>query len=207
MEKKQRHRDNVTFQDYAQDARKTYKRQTSNMAVDLEAYEKKKMEAIERAAASGGLEIVETDDGELVAVDKDGTFYSTADSTDFAQNKPSREAVDRLVADMKKAEDVKLKRRLARGKGDDDGDVTYINDKNKHFNQKLARFYNKVSLSSKFLVLLEKPADIYAVHCRHQRQLRTRHGCMKKLFRAKINTLHQDTNTALCYISRVFPAM
>jgi len=48
------------------------------MKPDMDRYEKEKMAAVERAAASGGLEIVETDDGELVAVDKDGTFYSTA---------------------------------------------------------------------------------------------------------------------------------
>ena len=147
MEKKQRHRDDVAFQDYRQDSRKVYKRQLRDIKPDLEGYEKEKMAALEKAAQSGGLEIVETEDGELIAVDKDGTFYSTADSTDFVQNKPDRAAVDRLVADLRKAEETRLKKRKDRGRGDDEGDVTYINDKNKQFNQKLARFYNKVSLS------------------------------------------------------------
>jgi len=113
------------------------------MKPDLEGYEKEKLAAVEKAARSGALEIVETDDGELVAVDKDGTFYSTADSTGFVENKPDRAAVDRLVTDLRKAEEARLKKRRDRGKGEEDGDVTYINDKNKQFNQKLARFYNK----------------------------------------------------------------
>ncbi|QKX64253.1 uncharacterized protein TRUGW13939_11426 [Talaromyces rugulosus] len=143
IEKKQRHRDDVAFQDYRQDARKVYKRQLRGLQPDLEAYGREKMAAVERAAASGGLEIVETNDGELVAVDKNGTFYSTADSTDFVENKPDRAAVDKLVADLQKAEEVRLKKRRDRRGGDDDPDVTYINEKNKQFNQKLGRFYDK----------------------------------------------------------------
>ncbi|KAI9672715.1 MAG: pre-mRNA-splicing factor syf2 [Alyxoria varia] len=144
MEKKENHREDVAFQDYRQTARKVYKRQIREMGKpDLEAYEQSKADAVRRAAENGRLEIVETQDGELVAVDKDGTFYSTADTTDFAQNKPDKAAVDRLVGDLKKAEEIRMKKRKERGKEDDDGDITFINEKNKQFNQKLARFYNK----------------------------------------------------------------
>ena len=144
MEKKEKHREDVAFQDYTQDARKIYKRQLRELQPDLEGYEKGKAAAVQKAARSGGLEIVETDDGELVAVDRNGTFYSTADTTDFIENKPEKAAVDRLVNDLRKAEETRLRKRRDRGKGEDDGDVTFINDKNKQFNQKLARFYNKV---------------------------------------------------------------
>jgi pre-mRNA-splicing factor SYF2 len=144
MKKKEAHRDDQAFQDYRQDSRKVYKRQIRDLKPDMDHYEKEKMAAIERAAASGGLEIVETSDGELVAVDKDGTFYSTADSTGFIENKPEKAAVDRLVADLRKAEEARLRKRRERGLNSEDGDVTYINEKNKQFNQKLARFYNKV---------------------------------------------------------------
>ncbi|KFY17844.1 hypothetical protein V492_00341 [Pseudogymnoascus sp. VKM F-4246] len=143
LKKKESHRDDQAFQDYRQDSRKVYKRQIGNMKIDTSDYEKEKMAAIERAAASGGLEIVETDDGELVAVDKDGSFYSTADSTGFVENKPDKAAVDRLVADLQQAEDARLKKRKERGQDRDEGDITYINEKNKNFNQKLNRFYNK----------------------------------------------------------------
>jgi len=119
---------------------------------NMEHYEKEKMAAVERAAASGGLEIVETDDGELVAVDKDGTFYSTADSTGFVEHKPPKDAVDRLVKDLQQAEEARLKKQRERNKSGEDGDVTYINDKNKQFNQKLSRFYNKVRHAKSFTV-------------------------------------------------------
>ena len=102
------------------------------------------MAAIEKAAASGGLDIVEMEDGELIEVDKDGSFYSTADSTSFAQNKPDKAAVDRLVEDLRRADEQRLKKRKERmAKNGDEGDVTYINEKNKQFNQKLSRFYDK----------------------------------------------------------------
>ncbi|KAL2064651.1 hypothetical protein VTL71DRAFT_3789 [Oculimacula yallundae] len=143
IKKKDAHRDDQAFQDYRQDSRKVYKRQIRDLKVDMEYYEKQKNEAIEKAAASGGLEIVETEDGELVAVDKDGTFYSTADSTGFVEHKPPKDAVDRLVKDLTQAEEARLKKRRAKMSEGDDGDITYINDKNKQFNQKLNRFYNK----------------------------------------------------------------
>lgn len=144
MKKKEAHRDNNAFQDYTQESNKVYKRQLRNINPDMERYEKDKQAAIDKAAAAGGLDIVETEDGELIAVDKDGTFYSTADSTSFAQNRPDKAAVDRLVEDMKRAEEQRLKKRRERmAKNGDDGDVTYINEKNKQFNQKLERFYNK----------------------------------------------------------------
>lgn len=144
LKKKGAARDNNLFHDYQQESNKVYKRQLQNISMDLDAYHKEKLAAIEKAAASGSLEIVETEDGEMIAVDKDGTFYSTADTANFAQNKPDKAAVDRLVADMRRAEEQTLKKRRDRmAKNGDDGDVTYINEKNKQFNQKLGRFYDK----------------------------------------------------------------
>lgn len=146
LKKKESHRNNQAFQDYRHESRKVYKRQIGNFKPDMEYYEKQKMAAVEKAAASGGLEIVETDDGELVAVDKDGTFYSTADSTGFVEHKPPKAAIDRLVQDLQQAEETRLRKRRNRlAQNGEDGDVTYINEKNKQFNQKLSRFYNKVS--------------------------------------------------------------
>ena len=172
MEKKQRHRDDVAFQDYTQDARKVYKRQLRELPPDLEAYEKEKLAAIEKAAANGDLEIVETEDGEMIAIDKNGSFYSTADSVGFTDNKPSRANVDRLVNDIRKAEEVRLKKRKER-RGDEEADVTYINEKNKQFNQKLARFYNKVRYASTSESSFIKGTDNLAVHDRDPGQFRT----------------------------------
>ncbi|KND94794.1 Pre-mRNA-splicing factor syf2 [Tolypocladium ophioglossoides CBS 100239] len=144
VKKKAAHRDNNAFRDGHQEGNKVYKRQLRNIKPDLEHYDKQKHAAIEKAAASGGLDIVETEDGELIAVDKDGSFYSTADSTTFTQNRPDKAAVDRLVDDLRRAEEQRLKKRKERmAKSGDDGDITYINEKNKQFNQKLSRFYDK----------------------------------------------------------------
>ncbi|POR34106.1 Pre-mRNA-splicing factor syf2 [Tolypocladium paradoxum] len=144
VKKKAANRDNNAFRDGHQEGNKVYKRQLRNIKPDLEHYDKQKQAAIEKAAASGGLDIVETEDGELIAVDKDGSFYSTADSTTFTQNRPDRAAVDRLVDDLRRAEEQRLKKRKERmAKSGDDGDITYINEKNKQFNQKLSRFYDK----------------------------------------------------------------
>jgi len=132
-EKKKKHVEDVAFQDYTQTARKIYKKQLRELQPDLESYAAEKAKLIRDGA------IVETEDGELIAVDRDGEFYADANSLGFIDNKPSKGAVDRLVGDLKKAEDARMRRR----KGGDEEDVTYINDKNKQFNQKLARYYNK----------------------------------------------------------------
>lgn len=148
MAEKARRKKDVAFQDYRHEAGKVYERQVERMTKDMterkQGYEREKQDAIDKAVKSGGLEIVETETGELIAVDRDGAFYSTADSTGFVQNKPDKDAVDRLVNDIRQAEEVRLRKRRERGRGgDEDGDVTYINEKNKQFNQKLARFYDK----------------------------------------------------------------
>jgi pre-mRNA-splicing factor SYF2 len=151
VERKKAARENNVFQDYSAEAGKIYERQIRELekaeakdkGKNREEYERQKAELVEQAARSGGLEIVETDKGELVAVDRDGTFYATVDNTGFVDSKPKRENVDRLVKDLQKAEEVRLRKRRERGRGDEEGDVTYINDKNKQFNLRLARAYDK----------------------------------------------------------------
>ncbi|KAL7276415.1 Pre-mRNA-splicing factor SYF2 [Rhizina undulata] len=133
MEKKKRHVEDVAFQDYRQTARKIYKKSLRELKPDLESYATEKSKLLQ----SGTL--METEDGEIIAVDEDGQFYANADSLGFVENKPKKENVDKLVGDLRKAEESRMKKR----KGRDEEDVTYINDKNKQFNQKLARFYNK----------------------------------------------------------------
>lgn len=154
VQQKKANRETNAFQDYSTDASKMYERQIRELEKaarkdggknQLE-YERQKAEILENAARTGGLEIVEMDNGELVAIDKDGRFYANNDSTGFVEQKPKRENVDRLVADLKKAEETRFKKRRDRGRDTDDGDVTYINDKNKQFNLKLARFYDRYTV-------------------------------------------------------------
>ncbi|KAI1607988.1 SYF2 splicing factor-domain-containing protein [Exophiala viscosa] len=144
-------RNNNAFQDYSAEAAKMYDRQMRDLEKSAlkdggrnrKEYERQKAEILENAARTGGLEIVEMENGELVAIDKDGRFYADQDSAGFVEQKPKRENVDRLVDDLKKAEEARMKKRRDRGRDEDGGDVTYINEKNKQFNNKLARFYDR----------------------------------------------------------------
>ena len=183
MEKKDKHRGDVAFQDFRQQARKTYKRQMKEMGVpDLEAYEQEKADAVQKAADNGRLEITEMENGDLVAVDRDVTFYSTADTTDFTDNRPKKANVDRLVNDLRKAEDVRLKRRKDRGKEEqDDGDVTFINEKNKVSDALLTHLCLNKKLTHLAAIQHEAPAILRQVHHRHPRQLREGHRHMTQV--------------------------
>ena len=147
MSRKKEARDSNVFQDYSREAGKIYERQIreleKNGGKDRQDYQEQKAKLIEDAARNGGLEIIETKDGELVAIDKDGKFYADPDNTGFTESKPKKENVDRLVDELRKAEEIRLKKRRARGLDQDEGDVTFINEKNKQFNMKLARFYDR----------------------------------------------------------------
>ena len=127
-EKESRKKDQ-RFQDYRQDARRTYDRQMRNFAPDLEAYKKEKIEQIERAVRSGELELVEMEDGEIVAVDRDGKFFGGGPSAGgIEQKKLAKEKIDNLVKDVEKADAAKVKKQKDRQKGQEEsGDVTYIN--------------------------------------------------------------------------------
>lgn len=143
--KKARNRDNNAFADYRGEANKVYKRQIRQMEkVDLENYVAQKAERLQKQVQSGLLRLVETDEGDVFTVDQQGRINTPVEETYSMDHKPTKEAVDKLVDDLEKGERARLKARAARGINDDDGgDVTYINQKNKQFNEKLARFYNR----------------------------------------------------------------
>jgi pre-mRNA-splicing factor SYF2 len=147
MAKKARSRDNVAFADYTKEANKVYKRQIKQMdKVDLESYASQKAEKLQRQVHSGLLKLVESPDGDLYTVNPLNNQINTPAEESYSHDhKPTKEAIDKLVGDLDKGEKARLKARAARGLRDenDAGDVTYINQKNKQFNDKLTRFYNK----------------------------------------------------------------
>jgi pre-mRNA-splicing factor SYF2 len=147
MAKKARSRDNVAFADYTKEANKVYKRQIKQMdKVDLESYASQKAEKLQRQVQSGLLQLIESPDGDLYTVNPLNNQINTPAEESYSHDhKPSQEAIDKLVGDLDKGERARLKARAARGIRDeqDAGDVTYINQKNKQFNDKLTRFYNK----------------------------------------------------------------
>jgi pre-mRNA-splicing factor SYF2 len=147
MAKKARSRDNVAFADYTQEANKVYKRQLKQMdKVDLDSYAAQKAEKLQRQVQSGLLKLIESPDGDLYTVNPLNNQINTPAEESYSHDHtPSKEAIDKLVDDLEKGERARLKARAARGIRDeqDGGDVTYINQKNKQFNDKLTRFYNK----------------------------------------------------------------
>lgn len=149
MRKKERNREGVLFSSYDDQAGKVYKKQVKDIKVDIEEYKRQKMSRIERAAAEGRLEIVELESGEMVAVDREGGFMAgTGNATDLwdKERKPSKEAIEKLVSGLKMADRKRNEarsKRLREQQQDGGEDVTYINQKNKLFNEKLKRFYDK----------------------------------------------------------------
>jgi pre-mRNA-splicing factor SYF2 len=165
MEAKRNRRDNNAFGDWSKEAGKVYERQVRDMEKIAagkdgasgaggrqggklrEEYEDGKRNQIEAAASNGDLEIVELSTGELVAIDTAGRFYTHSSSSDnsFTQSVPRKENIDRLVQDLQKADEQRMAKRKKRLGEQADGkeDVTFINEKNKQFNLKLGRFYDR----------------------------------------------------------------
>jgi pre-mRNA-splicing factor SYF2 len=133
LAKKQKNRENVAFANYGEEASRDYKRGIKDLPqVDQEEIVKRRQEEIERGVRRGDLELVEDEDGNVQVVDKKGTFYSKPEQYQF-DHKPSEEAIDRLVAAMEKKEAKRLKNRRDRNRQEEQGDVTYINDKVRPF--------------------------------------------------------------------------
>ena len=134
----------LTCLDYTQIAEKSYRQDLKGFKPDLEGYQKAKEEALSKG------QIVEQN-GELVVLDEDGRFYANANSLGVMEHKPSKEAVDRLVAETRKREaDKEAKRRKKRA--GEDGEVSYINKRNKVFNEKLSRYVPDDEHSTDFAI-------------------------------------------------------
>jgi pre-mRNA-splicing factor SYF2 len=121
--------------DYTQTAEKAYKHNLKGFKPDLEAYKNAK------ATALGDRDANESEDA-------DRKFYTDANSLGFVEHKPTKESIDRLVDDTKKREAEKEAKRRKKRAGEDD-DISYINKRNKVFNQKLARFYDQYTRETK----------------------------------------------------------
>ncbi|KAK9459810.1 SYF2 splicing factor-domain-containing protein [Lipomyces oligophaga] len=133
--KKQAKRDSV-FSDYAKAANRVYQRELRELDPDKQAYLKQKTDRLEK---SNDARIIEHQ-GKLV-LSEDETQFNRAHRLDFADNKPPKEAVDRLVDSINKSDQQRM--RNSRKSKDDGDDIMAINDKNKKFNAKVARYYDK----------------------------------------------------------------
>ncbi|EGG03526.1 uncharacterized protein MELLADRAFT_38010, partial [Melampsora larici-populina 98AG31] len=116
--KQKKSRGNHEFTDYDDLARRKYKKDVDSLKPDLVNYNK------QRAVA-----------------DASENLYRDMNSLVYADHRPTEEAIDRVVGKLNLDIDKRSKR--SRVRKEEDGEITYINDKNKAFNQKIGRFYNK----------------------------------------------------------------
>ncbi|CAO3626485.1 unnamed protein product [Cunninghamella blakesleeana] len=119
---------NNGFTDHTQAAHKKYVKLISELKPDMQAYNEKKLESMEKAIRNGE----EMSSSALI----NDIEYASID------NKPSKEAIDRLSGDIKK----QIEKRETRSRERKDvkyDDISWINEKNRVFNQKIARFYDK----------------------------------------------------------------
>jgi len=125
--------------------RRKYKKDLDHLKPNLEAYNRQKETALGLApgtltkAGEGSSAIVPTSQEQQLAADH---LYRHANTLIYGDNKPSEEAIDKVVSKIN--QDVDKKRKFSRKRAnEDEGDITYINERNRVFNKKIARFYDK----------------------------------------------------------------
>jgi pre-mRNA-splicing factor SYF2 len=146
------------FHDDAHAARRKYKKDVDKLKPDLEAYNKQKEAAMGLAPGTlsqigsssfsltsfdptqaSGSQLVPTAHQQQLAAE---SLYRDANSLLYADDKPSDEAIDRVIGKIN--QDIDKRRKFSRKRPNEDtGDVTYINEKNRIFNKKIARYYDK----------------------------------------------------------------
>ncbi|GAA6000975.1 hypothetical protein JCM10207_007350 [Rhodosporidiobolus poonsookiae] len=135
--KKQR-RAQFEFTDYDDVARRKYKKDLDDFKPDLAAYNAQRQAALQQdalVASSSGGEVLQTDNTGL---------YRDANSFVYADHKPTDDQIDRVIGKLNSDLDKRQKRSRKR-ENEDEGDITWINEKNRMFNRKLSRYYDDVT--------------------------------------------------------------
>jgi len=150
-EKKKRRKErnaDFEFNDEEQQARKRYKKDLVHLKPDLAAYNRQKALAIgngEGSSSSSALTSFNPQGSAAVSYEQQRaaeSLYRDANSLVYADHKPNDEAVDRVIHKLNMEQDKRNKfsrKRL----NEDEGDITYINERNRVFNKKIARYYDK----------------------------------------------------------------
>ncbi|KAF8236127.1 SYF2-domain-containing protein [Tricholoma matsutake] len=135
------------FHDDAHAARRRYKKDLDVIKPDLVAYNKQKEVAMGLAPGTlvtfnpteGSSALVPTSQQQQLAAEN---LYRDANTLIYGDSKPSEEAIDRLVSKIN--QDIDKKSKFSRKRpNEDEGDITYINEHNRVFNKKIARYYDK----------------------------------------------------------------
>ncbi|KII91685.1 hypothetical protein PLICRDRAFT_104991 [Plicaturopsis crispa FD-325 SS-3] len=143
------------FHDDAHAARRRYKKDLDLIKPDLEAYNRQKEVAMGLApgtlalqpSASSSITSFNPTAGQLVPTSQQQqlaaeNLYRDANTLMYGDSKPSEDAIDRVVGKINK--DIDRKGKFSRKRlNEDEGDITYINEHNRVFNKKIARYYDK----------------------------------------------------------------
>lgn len=158
--KKRRKERNADFEfhDEEQRAHRRYKKDLVHLKPDLASYNKQKELALGLApgtlassnapgssSSSNVLTNFNPQGGSVTSYEQQRaaeSLYRDANTLLYADNKPSDDAIDRVIGKLNQEQDKRNKfsrKRL----NEDEGDITYINERNRVFNKKIARFYDK----------------------------------------------------------------
>ncbi|TIA87064.1 hypothetical protein E3P99_03425 [Wallemia hederae] len=123
------------FDDAEQVSQRRYKKDLAYIKPNLSNYNKQKEQAL--GLPPGTLT------EETAVADRSSTvdLYREADSLIYADHKPSEEDLDRLTSKVN--DDIQRRKNFSRKRPEREEDKTYINDRNKVFNNKINRYFNQ----------------------------------------------------------------
>ncbi|KAK0525314.1 Pre-mRNA-splicing factor SYF2 [Tilletia horrida] len=130
--------------DFNTAAERSYQRQVRNLKPDLKEYERTMVDA-SAAAGSSSSGVSQA----LIRTPGQGSSSTSAlvpaveqDALSYGTHKPSEAAMERLASHINNEHEVRANRSRKRPV-DPDAEVTYINEKNRRFNEKAERFFGK----------------------------------------------------------------
>ncbi|KAJ7708816.1 SYF2 splicing factor-domain-containing protein [Mycena rosella] len=139
------------FHDDAHAARRRYKKDLDQIKPDLAAYNRQKelamgfapgtLTAFNPTASSSQVRatMAPTSAEQRLAAEN---LYRDANTLIYGDNKPTEDVIDKMVGKINR--DIDKKGRFSRKRpNEEEGDITYINEHNRVFNKKIARYYDK----------------------------------------------------------------
>ncbi|GAA5878297.1 hypothetical protein JCM16303_002722 [Sporobolomyces ruberrimus] len=146
-------RSGFQFSNYDDVARIKYKKDLDDFKPDLAAYNAQKASTSTSSTSSQALQVLSTsgqkdnDNGTVSTVGDHLAgqgLYRDANSFVYADHKPTEDQIDRVIGKLNSDLDKRQKRSRKR-ENEDQGDITWINEKNRMFNKKLSRYYDDVT--------------------------------------------------------------
>ncbi|KAK0557168.1 Pre-mRNA-splicing factor SYF2 [Tilletia horrida] len=147
LEDKEERRDKGPV-DFNTAAERSYQRQVRQMKPDLKEYERSMVDASNASgtsSSSSALVRSGQSSGALITTNSGtstSSAYQDADALSYGTHKPSEAAFERLASHINHEHEVRATRSRKRP-ADPDSEVTYINEKNRKFNEKAERFFGK----------------------------------------------------------------